>query len=151
MISTDRTRLFGTPIMGALLILAGTQPAAGQRREIIGTWRGTATCANRAKYIDCRDQAVIYQIDTIGATRGNVMLRAHEVVNHDQRFIYAMQFARLPGSRTWQADFTSSTFHGRWEYTISGGVMTGRLIELPNKRLVRRVSVRLSAPIKRGI
>jgi hypothetical protein len=138
-------------IMLALLALLPGQRAAAQSREIIGTWRGTASCANRAKDLTCRNESVIYQIDTVGATRGNVMLRAHRIVNHDEQFMYALQFNRRPGSHTWQSDFTQSSFHGRWEYTINGSVMTGTLVEMPSKRLVRRVSVKLSAPVKRGV
>jgi lysozyme family protein len=146
---TSTPRLLGAPLALAVALFAGVQHS-GSTREIIGTWRGSAVCANRARDLTCRNETVIYDVDTIGATRGTVMLRAHRMVNRDRQFMYAMQFKYLPGSRTWQSDFTSSTFHGRWEYTINGGVMTGRLIEVPSKRLVRRVTVRRSAPLRRG-
>ena len=140
----------GSPLALLLVFALGAQRSSGPAREIIGTWRGSAVCANPAKDLTCRNETVIYDVDTTGATRGNVMLRAHKMVNRDRQFMYAMQLKFLPGSRTWQSDFTQSTFHGRWEYTVKGGVMTGRLIELPSKRLVRRVSVKLAAPTRRG-
>ena len=147
---TSTSRRIGAPVAFAVVALIGAQRSGSPAREIIGTWRGTAVCANRAKDLTCRDETVIYDVGTIGAARGNVMLRAHKMVNRDRQFMYAMQFKLIPGSHTWQSDFTESTFHGRWEYTVNGSVMTGRLIELPSKRLVRRVSVRRADPIRRG-
>jgi hypothetical protein len=144
------SRRLGGPIALALVTAAGGQRSGSPTREIIGTWRGTAVCANRAKDLTCKDETVIYDVGTIGAARGNVMLRAHKMVNRDRQFMYAMQFKLIPGSHTWQSDFTASTFHGRWEYTVNGSVMTGRLIEIPSRRLVRRVSLRRSAPTPRG-
>ena len=143
------TQRLVAPVALALFAWVGSQRLGAQAREIIGTWRGSAVCANRAKDLTCRDETVIYDVDTVGAARGNVMLRAHKMVNRDRQFMYAMQL-KVISSHTWQSDFTQSTFHGRWEYTVNGSVMTGRLIEMPSRRLVRRVTVRRSAPIRRG-
>jgi hypothetical protein len=126
----------------ATVLLLGTAAAsvAAAQSPILGTWRGTSTCADKVAFPACNDEVVIYVVKATEGRSDSVTVRADKIVGGDREFMGEFQFgSSSPG--TWQSEFQTARYHGRWTLTIEGTQMTGTLVDLPSGRLVRRVSL----------
>jgi hypothetical protein len=132
--------------ISAVAGLGFAQAQAAPVAAIVGTWQGTSICVDHVKDPACRDEIVIYDVDSLSTPRGTVNMRADKVVNGVREFMGAMQFAYDAGTKSWSSELTTPRFHGLWAFTIEGNAMNGSLLELPGRRQVRRVSVKRSTP-----
>ena len=120
-------------------IAAASARAAGAVDAIVGTWRGTSLCGDRAAAPACSDEVVIYDIVRTGGKADAVTVNADKVIDG----------TRVPmGS----LDFTFDAAHGRWSTNIEtprvratlslvvdGASMTGTMVQLPSNAVVRRM------------
>jgi len=120
------------------------QSTAGPAASILGTWEGTSLCADRAHDPACRDEHVIYQIDSAAGPNGPVRMVADKIVNGARvnMGIDRLQYDTL--AHVWFMDI-QTRFHARWSFAPKGAEMSGTLVELPAGRVVRHVTVRRSS------
>jgi hypothetical protein len=112
-------------------------PAAG----IVGTWHGSSICVDRARDTACKDEEVIYQVDSAASPTGPVHMRADKVVNGLREPMGAFQLRYDTTTHAWSAELTTR-LHMRWTFETNGDRMSGTLTELPAGRLIRRIAVR---------
>lgn len=120
----------------AVLALA----AALQHPVLLGSWRGTSLCADRAHWPACHDEQVIYDVRPSPTSRDSVLLRADKIVNGAREFMAEFPFGRGPGN-TWVAEFAMGSSHGRVVLAISGNHLSGTLVDVPSGRTVRHLAL----------
>jgi hypothetical protein len=141
MTSTRRVlRVVGVPTFALALLAAQGPPTPAAL--ISGTWHGTSSCLDRIVDRACRDEEVVYKVDSAAGPRGPVSIRADKVVNGVPQPMGVFRLNYDSTSASWFVEFSTSRFRGRWTYEVHDSVMVGRLSELPSQRLVRRVAVR---------
>lgn len=125
------------------MLLAAAPAGPGgrvQAAELVGTWRGASTCTDRVHFPACNDEVVVYDVRPLGEAGDSVTLRADKLVHGSREFMYQFDFARGPGGE-WTAEFQTPRAHGRWVLQLSGGRLTGRLVDIPSGRMVRQVAL----------
>jgi hypothetical protein len=125
-------------LLFAVVAFQRPQPPASL---ILGTWNGTSTCVDKKTDTSCRDEQVIYEVDSAGSPRGPVRMRADKVVNGVREDMGVLTLAYDSAADQWFVDMSTRT-HVRWSFAAKGDVMTGTLKELPSNRLIRQVKTR---------
>jgi hypothetical protein len=111
-------------------------------KKILGTWRGTSICVDHAKDPACRDEVVVYDIDSLVGT-DSVLFKADKIVGGKRQPMGEMHFGYDPKGTTWSCELKTRV-HALWSFQPGDSVMRGTLVELPSHRLVRRVLVKRS-------
>jgi hypothetical protein len=127
----------GSVLPAFLFLQAPGTPASA----ILGTWRGTSICVDRATDRSCRDETVVYEVDSAAGPRGPVRMRADKIVGGVREPMGVLRLQYDSTTRRWSMEF-EARFHARWSFEPAGDSMLGALRELPSLRLVRRVAVR---------
>lgn len=134
-------------LLGALAIsvapLAAQSPS-GAAASILGTWRGSSLCADRAHDAACRDEQVVYQVDSAAGPNGPVRMVADKIVNGARVTMGVIRLQYDTATHVWSAEL-ETRFRARWSFQPKGPEMTGTLIELPTGRVVRHVAVKRSS------
>jgi len=122
---------------GVVFAASSTPPA----KQVLGEWRGTSTCADRKKYASCHDESVIYNFAPSTASAEAVTLTAEKIVNGERDTMGVMEFTYDSAHRTWNSEFRNERVHALWTFTIRDTVMSGMLLDLPSKAVIRKVRV----------
>jgi len=103
--------------------------------RIAGTWHGASLCTDRQLDRACRDEEVIYVIDSAVGPRGPVRWQADKIVNGVRELMGISTFTYDSAAKTW--------FWNRFTFAVGAGgdSLIGALRELPSHRLVRRIAV----------
>jgi hypothetical protein len=123
-----------------LLLLLRQTPQA-PAASILGTWRGTSTCADKAHDTACHDEVVIYEVDSSASARGPVRWVADKVVNGTRENMGVLRLQYDTTTHMWSTDL-NMRIAARWSLEPRGDRMVGTLAERPSGRIIRRVSVR---------
>jgi hypothetical protein len=123
---------------------AATAAQAPTTADILGTWRGTSICVDKAAFPACHDEEVVYEVRPAAQSPDSVLLRADKVVNGVREFMGELVFGRGPGGE-WSSVFQSPRFRARWTVRVEGRRMSGALIDLPSGRQVRAVTLQRSS------
>ncbi len=129
-----------------VLVVVGSGPSASAAvdrnpSELVGTWRGTSTCADRVAAPACNDETVIYDF-SVGTTPGSVRWKADKVVNGARQPMGELDLVYDASARCWAADFQSPRVHTIWCLVVDGVHLTGTGQQLPGKQVIRRIDVR---------
>jgi len=142
-------RVFGTVVAAQLVLVAA---AAGQGAgpastppSILGYWHGRSTCIKAPWNAACNDEEVLYHFVPAADPPGQVLLKAYKYVNGAPESMYDLQFAWDSTRHRWAARYSNSRVRILWSYTVEDSVLIGRLVDLPDERLVRNVLVTLVA------
>jgi len=128
--------------MSAVWALAASAPPPDHEpSELIGTWRGTSTCADRVAAPACRDEVVVYEF-TVGEKPGSVHWKADKVVEGQQLPMGEMDLVYDAGGRCWTVEFSSSQVRSVWSLVVDGAHLTGTGRLLPGKQTIRRIDAR---------
>jgi hypothetical protein len=130
----------GTLLLTVLLMGGSVMIGAAQSTVIAGSWQGTSTCVDLSRYPACHNEQVIYNVRPMPGTRDTVTLRADKMVNGAREFMYELPFIRQRDS-SWTADFENPRYQGRWVLRVSETRMSGELLDLPSRQVVRRMSL----------
>ena len=129
-------------LVAASLTLSASAASAGRdRKELIGTWRGTSTCTDRVAAPACRDEVVVYDF-TAGEKPGTVHWKADKVVDGQRQPMGEMDVVYDAGERCWSATFTSPRASAVWCLVVDGAHLTGTGKLLPGKQTIRKIDVR---------
>ena len=115
----------------------GQSPA----QAIVGTWHGTSTCVDKQVDRACKDEEVIYEIDSAAGPRGPVRISADKIVNGARDNMGVFRLTYDSTADLWFADL-NTRIRARWTFVPHGNSIVGDLRELPARRLVRRIAVR---------
>jgi hypothetical protein len=135
------TPLKALAILAALALSFTPLPAqstSGPAASILGTWHGSSTCVDRARDPACRDEDVIYEVDSAAGPAGPVRMTADKIVNGARVNMGTGPLQYDTVAHAWVEEIRGR-FHGRWSFVPKRAEMTGTLVELPSGRLVRRV------------
>jgi hypothetical protein len=125
------------------LALALDSPAAPSRRkEILGTWTGTSTCVDRARYPACKDEVVVYEFREKSSAPDGVSLQADKIVDGKRVTMGDLDFAYDAAEGAWLSEFRNRSNHILWRFVVHGTSIEGTLVDLPEKNLIRRVAVK---------
>jgi hypothetical protein len=108
--------------------------------KLVGNWRGESICVGNLPA--CHDEQIIYRISKPPDQQGMVTITADKIVDGKPETMGILDFKYDPEKGRLTNEFTNNRYHGVWELTVTGNVMEGTLIILPEKTIVRRVKVR---------
>jgi hypothetical protein len=128
----------GLTLAAAVLSLSfGTQ---SQRADIVGSWRGTSLCVDKAHFPACKDEHVIYDVTPKGNTGDTVTLRADKIVNGVREFMGEFDFARAADS-AWVAHFENPRAKHEIVLRVRSDHMTGYMTDLLSGRRPREMAL----------
>ncbi len=109
----------------------------------LGTWTGTSKCVDRTQYPACTDEAVVYRFTASPSGASSTVLTADKLVNGQPQTMGVMEFTFDPALHAWVSEFSNSRIHAVWTLVLNreGNGLTGTLVELPSRTLIRRISV----------
>ncbi|MFI5209654.1 MAG: hypothetical protein ACHQ2E_04335 [Gemmatimonadales bacterium] len=126
-------------------VAAQDRAAGAAPPSVLGYWRGRSTCVKAEWNAACTDENVLYHFIPAADHPGQVLLKAYKYVNGAPESMYDLQFAWDSTRRQWAARYSNSRVRILWSYTVQDTVLTGRLADLPDERLVRNVRATLVA------
>jgi hypothetical protein len=85
---------------------------------------------------------VIYEVDTVGVKKGEVMLHAFKIVKEEKESMGGQGLTYDAKTDTWWGDYTGRRGAIRWRFAVTGSEMKGTLVELPSMRMIRKVEVK---------
>ena len=110
--------------------------------EIVGTWRGSSVCLDRQAAPACSDEQVIYEISASPGKPNIVTVKADKVVEGKRASMGVLDFSHDARSGSWTTEFETPRIHALWRLAVSGTTMTGTMMLLPSKAVVRRIDLR---------
>jgi hypothetical protein len=135
-----RSVLVATVIVGVAEV-GHPQSNSGEPDELIGIWRGTSLCTDRAAAPACHDETVVYEF-TAGAQPGTVHWLADKIVNGQRERMGELDLVFDKTEGCWKAEFSSPRGKSVWRLVVEGARLhgTGRL--LPGNETIRKVDLR---------
>ena len=125
--------------IGILLLALACTPAQSQE-GIVGSWRGTSLCVDKANFPACKDEQVIYDVLPKGSRRDTVTVRADKIVNGKREFMGELEFSLLPDS-SWVAHYENPRVKSRFVIRVRDTHMTGFLMDEIAGQRVREVAL----------
>jgi hypothetical protein len=120
--------------------------AAAPRPAILGTWNGTSTCVKSTELPSCHDEVVVYEFKESPRGGDATTLDAFKIVNGEKQFMGDMGFTWDARQEAWISEYTTSRVHILWTFFVRGDEITGTLVDLPSKHLIRNVAVKRQKP-----
>jgi len=121
-------------------VAVGDQQRPTPADRILGTWHGESICMDQQVDRACKDEEVIYEIDSAAGPRGPVRISADKIVNSLRENMGVLTLKYDSSADRWFADL-NSRIPARWTFVPHGDSIVGDLSELPAHRLVRRIAV----------
>ncbi len=112
----------------------------GPAARVVGTWHGESICVDKEVDRACKDEEVIYEIDSAAGPRGPVRISADKIVNGVRENMGVFRLSYDSSADQWFADL-NTRIRARWTFVPRGNSIVGDLSELPAHRLVRRIAV----------
>jgi len=126
-------------VLAGLVLPLTWVPVYAQDVDILGSWRGTSICVDRANFPACKDEQVIYDARQKGSGRDTVTLRADKVVNGVREFMAEFDFRRADS--TWVAEYQGPRVRIRIVLRVRAAHMTGVLTDEASGRQVRAIAL----------
>ena len=123
-----------------LLVAVTAVHGAYQGSPITGTWRGTSTCVDHARFPSCNDEQVIFEIRAHPSARDSVVIQGDKVVNGVRQSMGDITFGRAADS-TWTGRFGNSRARSRWTLRLAGNRISGQLVDEATGYRVRQLQL----------
>lgn len=120
--------------------------AATPRAAILGTWKGTSTCVKSPEFSSCHDEVVVYEFKESRAGGEATTLDAFKIVDGEKQFMGGLEFTWDARQEAWVSEYTNARVHILWTFFVRGDEITGTLVDLPSKHLIRNVAVKKQKP-----
>ncbi len=144
MMRSKSIRVVAAIIVSAAWLVAGGYASAIEvgdaGSDLGGNWIGESVCVGNRPA--CHDEQVIYRITKAPDPAGKVTITADKIVNGKPELMGVLDFKYDPEKSTLVCDFNRGSTHGLWELAVKNTAMTGTLIVLPEKTLVRRIKLK---------
>jgi hypothetical protein len=129
-------------LLAAVLAARGEAPAPEQGADkIIGTWRGSSRCVDRAALPACSDEQVVYEISAKGGQPDRVAVAADKIVDGRRVPMGVLEFTHDAKDDSWTTEIDRPGVHALWRLSVSGKTMTGSMILHPSKTVVRKMEL----------
>lgn len=106
----------------------------------IGTWHGASICVDCKLDAACKDEEVVYVVKGIHAVQDTVEMEAYKIVDGERVSMGVMRPGYSRGSDVWAFELAARV-HALWTFQVKDSTVSGTLVELPSKRLIRAVHV----------
>lgn len=73
---------------------------------------------------------------------GTVALKADKVVDGKAVPMYELDGTWDEAKATWTGDMRAPRWHGIWSYTVSGKLLAGTAMDVPTKKVFRKIEAR---------
>jgi len=133
-------RLRALPAAALILCAAAVRAEAGAASKIVGTWRGTSTCVDRAAAPACNDETVVYEVTAVDGAADRVRIQADKIVNGERGTMGTIEY-RLSSDGSWKGEFQSPRARSAWRLVVDGDRMTGTGTLLPSNAVIRRMEL----------
>ena len=117
---------------------AAPEGAVPPSEAIRGSWRGKSVCTDRQRAPACKDEEVLYEFTPV--TESKVHQKADKLVDGNAVPMGELDFDYDSNGRVWKSEFESPRFHGLWTYSVAGDRLTGMLVDVPTRAVLRTVS-----------
>lgn len=145
----ERVGVRGSTVAALLLTAAAALVAApAPVAEVLGDWRGTSTCVKSGEFPSCRDEVVIYEFRK-AEEADRVDLTAYKIVNGEKQLMGEFSLTWDAAQGAWTKDFQNERYHGLFTYVVHGDAITGTLVDLPSRHVIRNISVEREKPAAR--
>jgi hypothetical protein len=134
-----RAGLVGLVVLMPIALSGQAAPAGAAPPSILGYWRGQSTCVKAAWNAACKDEAVVYHVVPAAKPPGQVVLNAFKAAGGGWEPMYDLQLAWDTTRHQWAARYSNSRVRILWSYSVKDTLLVGRLVDLPDERLVRDV------------
>jgi hypothetical protein len=129
--------------LGALLaLLAGTAFAQGLRDRLVGTWRGTSLCLDRAALPACADEQVVYDIGAPTAEPDVIIVKADKIVEGRRVPMGEVSFRPDVATGRWVSEIETPNVHALWHLALRDGALRGGMLLLPSTTAVRIIELK---------
>jgi len=134
--------------VAVLLLTAAASLAAAPApvAAVLGEWRGDSTCAKSGEFPSCRDEVVVYEFRKSAAGDDKVTVTAYKIVNGEKGLMGEFDLSWDEKQSAWTKDFQNERYHGLFTYVVRGDEITGTLVDLPSRHVIRNISVRREKP-----
>ena len=75
-----------------------------------------------------------------------VTLAAYKIVDGEKLLMGEFDLTWDDKQGSWSAEYTNGRVHILWTFVVHGDEITGTLVDLPSKHLIRNVSVKRQKP-----
>jgi hypothetical protein len=120
--------------------LPATIPSIVTSPAIFGTWKGESICVGTRPA--CKNEVVVYRFEAVAGKPGAVLLLADKIIDGERVPMGKLEFRYDDSKGELSGEFTVGQTHGLWQFRVRGESMGGTLELLPDRELVRRVSVK---------
>ena len=109
--------------------------------DLLGDWRGTSKCVNLAAAPACKDEIVLYHFLPVEGAADKMLLKADKIVNGAAEFMGEFELHRETATGLWESELQTPRVHLLWSFGFAGRQMSGTLVSLPDRTLLRKVEV----------
>lgn len=131
--------LVASVVLAPVVLSAQAARGGASPPSILGYWRGQSVCVKAAWNASCKDEAVVYHIVPAANPPGQVVVNAFKAAGGAWEPMYDLQFAWDSTRHQWAARYSNSRVRILWSYSVQDTLLVGRLVDLPDERLVRTV------------
>lgn len=127
------------------LVSVVAQPSlpASDAAQLIGTWRGTSICVDRAAAPACRDERVVYEF-TPGSKPGVVHWAADKIVDGERVPMGAFDLTYDAAEKCWKGEVQAGV-HSVWRLNVTGASLSGTGRVVPGNQVIRQISAHSEA------
>ena len=120
--------------------------AAAPRAAILGAWKGTSTCVESPEFPSCHDEVVVYEFKESARGGDATTVDAFKIVDGERQFMGDLEFTWDARQGAWVSQLTTPRVHALWTFFVRGDEITGTLVDLPSKHLIRNVAAKKQKP-----
>ena len=124
----------------ALLAPASCVHAQTSLNAFVGTWTGTSTCVGNRPA--CKNEIAVYRFIPIAVHPKQLRQLADKIIDGKRVPMGALVFELNDSTGVLACEFKWGQTHGVWSYAAAGDTITGKLLLLPERSIVRDVKVR---------
>jgi len=132
------TMILVSAVVASTIVSAQTQ---GDPAAILGTWRGTSTCADRVAAPGCADETVVYHFAR-GTKPGVIRCQADKIVDGKPVDMGDQEFSWDAAESALKAKYGSPRGKTIWKMRVDGTHITGTAEMLPGNKIFRNVDLK---------
>ena len=133
--------------MKGIWIVAGCVGAAviyGQlsAEKVVGNWEGDSKCVDLVAAPGCHDEHVMFHVLPVKDKPSMLLIKGDRLANQKWIWMGDLDFVVDSKKSTLRCDMKMNGNHSVWDFSVKGDKMTGTLTQLPENKVVRRISVK---------
>jgi len=129
--------------IGAVLaLLSAAAFAQGPRDRLVGTWRGTSLCLDRAALPACTDEEVVYDIAALQGDTDALVVKADKIVDGRRLPMGEVTFRPDIATGRWVSEIKTPSVHALWHLALRDGALHGGMMLLPSTTAVRIIELK---------